>query len=67
MSHLLGLKGITFYYPSSERPVFEDMDFELAEDERVGLIGPNGCGKTTLLKICVGSLKPTKGLSLIHI
>lgn len=61
MSYLLSLRGIAFQYPNSERPVFEDMDFELAEDERVGLIGPNGCGKTTFLKICVGLLKPTRG------
>lgn len=61
MAQFLSLKGITFYYPNSENPVFEEMDFELAEDERVGLIGPTGCGKTTFLKICIGLLKPAKG------
>ncbi len=62
MPQLLGLKGITFYYPNSSDPVFKDMDFDLYAKERIGLIGANGSGKTTLLKICIGLLKPMKGV-----
>ena len=58
---LLELKGIYFNYPNSLQPVFENMSFTFNKKERIGLIGPNGCGKTTFLKICIGLIKPDKG------
>ena len=42
-------------------PVLENLDFHVAEGEFVGLIGPNGGGKTTLLKLMLGLLKPDAG------
>ena len=33
------------------RPILKDVSFSINHAERVGLIGPNGCGKTTLLRI----------------
>jgi branched-chain amino acid transport system ATP-binding protein len=38
-----------------------NMSFELAENEALGLIGPNGSGKTTMLNLISGALKPTSG------
>jgi ATP-binding cassette subfamily F protein 3 len=32
--------------------ILEDVSFVVNPDERVGLVGPNGCGKTTLLRMC---------------
>ncbi|RLB43717.1 MAG: ABC transporter ATP-binding protein [Deltaproteobacteria bacterium] len=61
MAALLSLRSVTFYYPGNSVPVFKDMDFDLYENERVGLVGANGCGKTTLLKLCIGLLKPSSG------
>ncbi|MFC1613717.1 ABC-F family ATP-binding cassette domain-containing protein [Gemmatimonadota bacterium] len=43
------------------RPVVEDFSLELLGGERIGIIGPNGCGKTTLLKLLVGALEPDSG------
>jgi ABC-type branched-subunit amino acid transport system ATPase component len=39
----------------------DSMSFELAENEVVGLIGPNGSGKTTMLNLISGALRPTSG------
>jgi zinc transport system ATP-binding protein len=38
-----------------------DIDFKVSENDFIGVIGPNGGGKTTLLKIILGLLKPIKG------
>ena len=44
------------------RPLFENLSFGLFEGERTGLIGPNGTGKSTLLKILAGEEKPDEGV-----
>ncbi|MDW7658775.1 MAG: ATP-binding cassette domain-containing protein, partial [Bacillota bacterium] len=38
-----------------------DLSFSLSEGERVGLVGANGCGKTTLLAILAGLVEPDSG------
>ncbi len=45
-----------------ERTLFEDMSFEVEARDKVGLIGRNGVGKTTLFKIICGELDPTAGV-----
>ncbi len=44
-----------------DKVIFEDLQFEIYRDERIGLIGPNGVGKTTLFKVLLGELEKTKG------
>jgi zinc transport system ATP-binding protein len=50
---------ISFQY--EETTVLENVSFEIKQGEFVGIFGPNGGGKTTLLKVLMGFLKPQKG------
>ncbi len=42
------------------------LDFEVTEGEVVGMIGPNGSGKTTSLNLLTGFLKPDSGTIIVH-
>ena len=43
------------------KPLFEDISVRFGEGNRYGLIGANGCGKSTLMKILGGDLEPSAG------
>jgi len=43
-----------------------NINFEIGENEIIGLLGPNGCGKTTTIAMILGLLKPTQGKVLIN-
>ncbi|MBW2623164.1 MAG: ABC transporter ATP-binding protein [Deltaproteobacteria bacterium] len=57
---IIKLKNITFAYPSGGE-VFRGLDFQFPAGARAGLIGHTGAGKTTLVQIIMGLLKPTSG------
>ena len=57
---LIRLLGITKKY--GEQPVLREVFFRLAAGERVGLIGKNGTGKTTVLRLILGQEEPTQGI-----
>ena len=56
---ILEAEHINFAYDG--RPVVRDLSLTLIRGDRVGLIGPNGCGKTTLLRLLLGELPPDSG------
>ena len=65
MSNLIKAEDLSFTYPASgERlalPVFEDLNLEIDEESFTAVIGPNGCGKSTLAKHFNAVLLPTGG------
>jgi len=56
---MMQISGVTKFYGGT--CVLDSASFLLNRGERAGLIGPNGCGKTTLLRIIVGQEKPDRG------
>ena len=51
-------------YDSKE--AVRNISFKVNENEIIGILGPNGCGKTTTIGMILGLLKPTKGKVLIN-
>lgn len=64
MPDILELKDITAGY--DHQPVLEHVNFTIREGDFIGIIGPNGGGKTTLLKVILGLLKPFSGEVIYH-
>lgn len=57
----LTLENISFSYPDTSESIFEDYTLSIKKGEVIGLVGPSGAGKTTLMNILLGFLKPTIG------
>ena len=56
---LLRTEGVSKSF--GDRLLFSDISFSVSENDRIGLIGPNGCGKTTLLSILRKKIEPDTG------
>ncbi len=57
---MLRIRDVRFAYPR-QAPLFQDLDFRVSPGEVIGLLGKNGAGKTSLLKIGTGLLFPQAG------
>ena len=63
MKNSINVENLSKNY--SENKDVQNISFKIAENEIVGLLGPNGCGKTTTIAMILGLLKPTSGQILI--
>jgi ATP-binding cassette subfamily F protein 3 len=59
---VLQLDGATKIYEGLERPILNNQDLEVRKGDRIGIVGGNGQGKTTLLKLINGDEKLTSGI-----
>lgn len=54
------ISDVTFAYPNL-KPLFVDTEFGIDLSSRIAIVGPNGVGKSTFLKLLTGDLTPNKG------
>lgn len=63
--NLINIENLTKVY--TERKLFDNTSFSLQDGEKVGVIGINGTGKTTLLRMIMGEGRPMRELSRLRI
>jgi len=56
---------VTYSYPAADRPAIDNVSLEIAQGERLAVVGPNGSGKTTLVSLLPRLLEPQSGRVLI--
>jgi ABC-type multidrug transport system fused ATPase/permease subunit len=59
------LDKIVFKYPNHANPVLSNLTFKIKKNESIGIMGSSGAGKTTLINILIGLLKPSNGSILV--
>ena len=64
---LIDVRNLSFSYEGSAETVFENVSFQLDTNWRLGLVGRNGRGKTTLLRLLQGALPCGGQIHLIHL
>merc|ERR1711871_903692 len=58
---VLKMTNVTFQYPTKYKPTIMDVNLTVSQVSRVAVIGANGAGKSTAIKVLVGEQKPTEG------
>ena len=56
---VLEAKNVTYHY--DDRPIFKAFSTTILRGDKVGIMGPNGCGKTTLIQVLLKKLEPSEG------
>ena len=58
-------RHVSFTYPGTRKPILRDISFRVMRGEKIGLVGLNGCGKTTLIQLLLRVYHPEEGEILI--
>lgn len=61
----INVQDVTFSYENNEAKVLTNVNLEISEGEWIAIVGPSGAGKTTLVDLILGILKPSEGLVLV--
>ena len=56
---IITFKNVSFRY--NEKELLNNVNFSITDNDKVGLVGFNGCGKTTILKLIIGEINPNSG------
>ena len=63
--HKLTFKDVEFSY-DSKKIIYKDLDFEILKNKKVALVGPTGCGKTTIINLILRFYDPDNGIIYIN-
>ncbi len=58
---MMEASGLTFRWPLASQDLFTNLQFSVGNKDRIAVVGPNGKGKSTLLRVLAGELSPTEG------
>lgn len=61
LQNALEFKGVGFRYATAQKQTLKNIDFSIAKGSSIGIIGPSGAGKTTLVDLALGLFEPTAG------
>ena len=61
---IVEIQNVSFGYDAT-RPVLRDIDLAIPRGAVVGIMGQSGCGKTTLLRIIMGAILPSRGVARV--
>jgi ATP-binding cassette subfamily F protein 3 len=59
---VLEMEDVRYAHDDAEEPLLEDLDLVIERGERVALLGPNGTGKSTIMRLATGELSPQRGM-----
>ena len=57
----LNFENVTFYYDRSDREILKNLNLAIKKNEKIGIVGKSGSGKTTILNLIMGFLTPKEG------
>lgn len=63
---IITFKDINFKYNNSSNQILKDFNFNINANEKIGIIGTSGCGKSTIAKLLTGILSPIDGIIYIN-
>ena len=59
-------RNVSFYYPNTKVKALDNVSFKLNPGESLAIVGENGAGKTTVIKLLIGAYEPSEGVILIN-
>jgi len=65
LSPSIEFRAVRFFYPAGRGPAVEDLSFMAAAGERVGIVGPSGSGKSSIVRLLLGEYAPQSGEILL--
>ncbi len=63
---IIEFRNVSFSYPNFDKLVLDELNLSIYPEQTVALVGYNGCGKSTIIKLILGLYKPVKGEVLLN-